>query len=142
MDKKLTDHEKVVAGKVAAVAVGALAIVLGILFEKMNVAFLVAWAFNIAASANLPAIVMLLFWPRTTKQGIIASVLVGMITSLGWILLSGDAYKDIYGLDPKNSLIPFNQPALVTIPLSFIVLIVVSLLTKRTTDEDRANVSR
>ena len=50
---------------------------LGIVFERMNVNFLVGWAFSVAASANLPALVMLLFWKRTTKQGIIASVLGG-----------------------------------------------------------------
>src|SRR4029453_18755257 len=57
----LTDHEKVRAGKISAVVVGAIAIVLGILFKNFNVSFLVGWAFNVAASANLPALVMLLF---------------------------------------------------------------------------------
>ena len=99
---ELTDHAKVRAGKIAAVVVGMIAMVLGILFEKMNVTFLVGWAFNVAASANLPALVMLLFWKRTTKQGITAAILVGMVSSLGWILLSGQAYKNVYGLDPKN----------------------------------------
>ena len=60
---------------------------LGILFEKLNVTFLVGWAFNVAASANLPSLVMLLFWKRTTKQGITAAILVGMASSLAWILL-------------------------------------------------------
>ena len=59
--------------------VGIVAMVLGIVFEKMNVSFLVGWAFNVAASANLPALVMLLFWKRTTKQGITAAILVGMV---------------------------------------------------------------
>lgn len=83
----MTDHEKVRVGKIAAVALGIVAMALGILFKGFNVGFLVGWAFNIAASANLPALVMLLFWPRTTKQGIIAAVTVGMLASLGWILL-------------------------------------------------------
>ena len=59
--------------------VGSIAIVLGILFEKMNVSFLVGWAFSVAASANLPSLVMLLFWKRTTKQGITAAIIVGMV---------------------------------------------------------------
>ena len=88
---EMTDHEKVRAGKIAAVVVGVVAIVLGILFEKMNVSFLVGWAFNVAASANLPALVMLLFWSGTTKQGITAAIFVGMVSSLAWILLSGDS---------------------------------------------------
>jgi cation/acetate symporter len=103
---------------------------LGIAFEKLNVSFLVGWAFNIAASANLPAIVMLLFWKPTTKHGVVASILVGMFSSLTWILLSSQAYKDVYGWNPDASIVPFSQPGLATIPLSFAVLIVVSLLTR------------
>lgn len=128
---KMDDARKVRSAKVAAMCVGALAIVLGILFAKMNVNFLVGWAFNIAASANLPSLVMLLFWKRTTKQGITAAILVGMVSSLAWILLSAQAFKDVYGLDPAGALVPFSQPAIVTIPLGFLVLVVVSLLTGR-----------
>ena len=127
----LTDSAKVRLGKFAAICVGAVAVVLGILFEKMNVNFLVGWAFSVAASANLPALVMLLFWKRTTKQGIIASVVVGMVSSLAWILLSGDTYRDLYGLPATDALTPFSQPGIVTIPLSFAVLVAVSLVTKR-----------
>jgi cation/acetate symporter len=110
--------------------VGVIAIVLGILFEKMNVSYLVGWAFSIAASANLPSLVMLLFWKGTTKQGIIAAVVVGMVSSLGWILLSADTYKDVYGLPPGDAIVPFSQPGLVTIPLGFVVLVAVSLITR------------
>jgi cation/acetate symporter len=125
----LTDHEKVRIGKIAAVGLGIIAMALGILFKGFNAGFLVAWAFNIAASANLPALVMLLFWPRTTKQGIIAAVTVGMTASLGWILLSADTFEKVYGISKDLSPMPFSQPGLVTIPLGFVVLVVVSLLT-------------
>ncbi len=125
------DHAKVRAGKITAVVVGVVAIVLGILFQRMNVNYLVGWAFSVAASANLPALVMLLFWKGTTKQGLAAAVVVGMVSSLAWILLSGDTYKDVYGLAPENALVPFSQPGIVTIPLGFVTLIVVSLLTRR-----------
>ena len=73
---------------------------------------------------------MLLFWKGTTRQGIIASVVVGMTSSLGWILLSSDTYKSVYGLDPDLALAPFSQPGIVTIPLAFFTLIVVSLMTR------------
>lgn len=128
---ELSDTAKVRVGKLSAVAVGCVAVVLGILFEKMNVNFLVGWAFSVAASANLPALVMLLFWKRTTKQGIIASVLVGMVSSLTWLLLSDEAFKNVYGLSADAAVVPFNQPGLVTIPLSFLVLVGVSLATRR-----------
>jgi cation/acetate symporter len=127
----MTDHEKVRCGKIAAVGLGIIAMVLGVLFRSFNVSFLVGWAFNIAASANLPALVMLLFWPRTTKQGIIAAVTVGMVSSLAWILMSADTFEKVYGWSREASIVPFSQPGLVTIPLGFLVIVVVSLLTPK-----------
>jgi len=127
----LTDHEKVRCGRIAAVCLGVVAMGLGILFKDFNVGFLVGWAFNIAASANLPALVMLLFWKRTTAAGIIAAVTVGMVASLGWILLSADTFEKVYGWSRDASIVPFSQPGIVTIPLGFLVLVVVSLLSPR-----------
>ncbi len=129
---EMSDHQQVRVAKAASVVVGVIAIVLGILFEKMNVNYLVGWAFSVAASANLPSLVMLLFWPRTTKNGIIAAVVVGMVSSLAWILLSADTFSQVYGVARPEwlaSFIPFSQPGIVTIPLSFLTLIVVSLAT-------------
>jgi len=124
-------NAKVGAAKWTAVVIGVIAMVLGIIFQKLNVSFLVGWAFNLAASANLPALVMLLFWKRTTAMGIIASITVGMVSSLAWILLSEQCFKDVYGLDPASAVAPFSQPAIITVPLAFIVLIVVSLMTQK-----------
>lgn len=135
----MDDEKKVLTGKAASVALGVIAMVLGIIFQGFNVTFLVGWAFNIAASANLPSLVMLLFWKRTTKQGITAAVFTGMLTSLGWILLSGETYAKVYGLDAATSLVPFSQPGLVTIPLGFLTLIVVSLLTPQHVTSDTPN---
>ncbi len=128
---QMNESQKVRVAKIAAVIVGAIAIVLGILFKELNVGYLVGWAFSVAASANLPALVMLLFWKGTTRQGIVASVVVGMFSSLGWILLSGDTYKSVYGWDPDTALAPFSQPGIVTIPLAFLTLVVVSLATRK-----------
>jgi cation/acetate symporter len=126
----LDDHGKVLAGKVAAIVVGALAMVLGIVFKHFNASFLVGWAFNVAASANLPALVMLLFWRRTTKQGITAAIIIGLAASLTWLMLSGPAFQNVYGMKQHPGLVPFSQPGIVTIPLGFVVLVVVSLLTQ------------
>ena len=71
-----SDHERVRVAKLASVGVGIVAIALGILCRELNVSFLVGWAFSVAASANLPALVMLLFWTGTTRQGIIAAVVI------------------------------------------------------------------
>lgn len=130
MKLNLDDQGKTLAGKIAAVVVGIIAMVLGVVFQHLNVGFLVGWALNVAASANLPAFVMLLFWRGTTKQGITASILVGLTSSLMWLLLSAPAYKDVYGLHPARAHAPFTQPGIVTIPLAFITLVVVSLLTR------------
>jgi cation/acetate symporter len=125
---QMTDTEKVRVAKLSSIVVGAIAILLGILFQKMNPTFLVGWAFSVAASANLPALVMILFWPRVTRQGIIAGIVVGMVSSMTWILLSGEAYSKVYGLDAANAIVPFSQPGIVTIPLGFLTLVIVSLL--------------
>jgi cation/acetate symporter len=55
-----------------------------------------------------------------------------MVSSLAWILLSGDTYSAVYDLPADQAIVPFSQPGIVTIPLGFIVLIVVSLFTQRT----------
>lgn len=134
------ENAKVGAAKWTAVGVGAVAIVLGILFKRLNVTFLVGWAFNVAASANLPALVMLLFWKRTTRQGITAAVLIGLVSSLTWLLLTKEAYQFVYGMSAADALAkapaPFSQPGIVTIPLGFIVLIVVSFLTASTQTQE------
>ncbi len=129
---KMNDSEKVRIAKLSSVFIGFIAIILGIMFEKMNPSFLVGWAFSVAASANLPSLVMILFWPRVTKQGIIAGILVGMMSSLTWILLSGEAYSKVYGKLATDAIVPFSQPGILTIPLGFITLVIVSLMTKGT----------
>lgn len=134
---KMDDRQKIKAGKISAFVIGGLAIVLGILFKGMNVTFLVGLAFAIAASANLPAIIMMLFWKRTTSKGIAASIFVGVISAVALIAFSPDMYKQ-YGLDPTTAPIPFSNPGIISIPLSFIVLVAVSLLTRRVEAAERA----
>jgi cation/acetate symporter len=128
---KMSDKWKVRAGKLAAVGIGIIAMVLGVRYKGMNVSYLVGWAFAVAASANLPAIVMLLFWKRTTAKGVTASVIVGMISSLAIILLSPEMYKELYALDPKTAPMPIDNPAIFSVPLSFLTLVVVSLFTQK-----------
>lgn len=128
---EMDDHEKVRVAKISSVVVGAIAIGLGILFEGMNVSYLVGWAFSVAASANLPSLVMILFWKGVTKQGVITAVVVGMVSSLGWILCSADSMEKVFGMSASDALVPFDQPGIVTIPLGFITLITVSLLTRK-----------
>ena len=130
LNLKLEDKAKVKAGKLAAFGVGIFAILLGILFKGMNVSFLVGLAFAVAASANLPAIVMLIFWKKTTAKGISASILVGILSSVLIILLSPSMFEQ-FGLPRENALIPFDNPGIISIPLSFLTLYVVSLLSQK-----------
>jgi cation/acetate symporter len=103
-------------------------------FEGMNVSFLVGLAFAVAASANLPAVIMMLFWKGTTAKGIVASILVGVVASVGLIALSPEMYVQ-YGLPASKAPIPFSNPGIVSIPLSFVTLVVVSLITGKTKDQ-------
>ncbi len=126
--RDIPDKVKLNAGRLGAVVVGFIGVILGITFREMNVSFLVGWAFAVAASANLPALVMMLFWKKTTAKGIIASILTGIITSVTLIMLSPDMWAR-FGMDPATAPMPINQPGIVSIPLSFAVLVVVSLVT-------------
>ncbi len=128
LNRSMSGTSKVLAAKLTAVSVGVLAVVLGILFRGINVGFLVGWAFAVAASANFPAIIMVLFWKRTTAAGIISSILVGIVASLGIILAGPDMFK-LYGLAESSAWVPLGQPAIVSMPLSLLTLVVVSLLT-------------
>ncbi|MFC2045527.1 cation acetate symporter [Chloroflexota bacterium] len=128
---KMDEKKMVFAGRITAVVVGVIAMGLGMLFKNMNVSYLVGWAFTIAASANLPAIIMVLFWKRTTSKGVIASIAVGLAASLGLIMVSPDTFSQVYHLPSSSAPIPFSQPAIFSVPLSFITLVVVSLKTRR-----------
>ncbi|MCJ7694167.1 MAG: cation acetate symporter [Anaerolineaceae bacterium] len=127
---KMDDHQQVKAGKITAFIIGGIAILLGILFKGMNVSFLVGLAFAVAASANLPAIIMMLFWKKTTAKGIASSIAVGIISSLTLIAFSPELYS-LYGLNPFDAPVPLHNPGIISIPLSFITLVIVSLLTKK-----------
>jgi cation/acetate symporter len=120
-----SDEELRVA-KLATVGLGVLAIGLGISLEGQNVAFMVALAFAIAASANFPALVLAIFWPRLSTAGAVASMVTGTLATVLLIWLSPTIQVDMLG--HASAWFPLKNPALVTIPLAFAMGIVVSLL--------------
>jgi len=126
----LSDVKKVKAGKISAFVVGIIAIALGISFKGMNVSFLVGWAFSIAASANLPAILFLLFWKKTTAKGIAWSIVTGIVVSLA-IILTSPTMWDKYGLDPADAIHKLDNPAIISFPLAIIAVYLVSLATQK-----------
>jgi len=128
LGKQLTDKAKVKAGKIAAACVGVVAIILGIIFKGMNVSFLVGWAFAVAASANLPAILMLLFWKKTTAKGIAWSIVVGIVSAIGIIMTGPSISKQFFRTEGLHGL---DSPAIISFTLALLTLIVVSLLTQK-----------
>ena len=119
--------EELKVAKAATVVLGVLAVLLGITFKGQNVAFMVSLAFAIAASGNFPALLMAIFWRRFSTAGAVASMLTGTFGTLLLIWLSPTIQVDI--LKHSSAIFPLKNPALVTIPLSFLVGIVVSLMT-------------
>jgi len=128
---KMDDKKKVFTAKVASVIVGGIAILLGIAFNGMNVSFLVGWAFAVAASANLPAIVMVLFWKRTTSKGVVAGVATGLVSSMTLILLSQETFNNVYHLVGVTAPVALSNPAIISVPLSFFALVVTTLFTQK-----------
>ncbi len=122
------DHkEQLLVARVATIGLGILAIVLGLGFKGQNVAFMVALAFALAASGNFPALVLATFWKRASTAGMVSSMVVGTVTALVFIYGSATIQVDVLGR--TEFWFPLKNPALVTIPLSFAVGIIVSLLT-------------
>jgi cation/acetate symporter len=113
---------------VAAVLGGLVSVALGIVFKGENVAYMVGLAFAIAASANFPALVLSVFWRPFTTRGAQASMLVGTASALLLIFLSPTIQVSVLGR--ASAPFPLRNPGLVTIPLSFLVGMLVSLLTK------------
>ena len=120
------EQEQLRVARVSTVVLGVVAIGLGILFKGQNVAFMVALAFAIAASANFPALVLSTFFRRFTTRGAVASMLTGAFSTMILIYLSPVVQIDL--LKNTSAWFPLKNPALFTIPLSFVVGIAVSLL--------------
>lgn len=127
LKKNLDDDKKVKVGKIAAIVVGIFAILLGMAFKGINVSFLVGWAFAIAASSNLPSILFLLFWKKTTANAISASITVGIVSSLA-IILTSPTMWDKYGLGAENAIHQLENPALISFPLAVLTIYIVSLM--------------
>jgi len=119
------EREQFVVARVSTIVLAIASIVLGIVFKGQNVAFMVGLAFAIAASANFPALLLSVFWRGFTTRGAQASMLLGTASTLLLIYLSPTIQVDI--LKQPSAWFPLRNPGLVTIPLSFVVGIVVSL---------------
>jgi cation/acetate symporter len=120
---KATEKEEVSAARISSVVIGAVAIGLGIFAGGLNVAGLVALAFAVAASANLPTILYSLFWKRFTTQGALWSIYGGLISSVVLVLFSPvvtGAETSMFP-DADIAVFPLSNPGLISIPLGFLL---------------------
>jgi cation/acetate symporter len=129
-----TEKEQVMVARIGTVTLGVLAVLLGIVFENQNVAYMVGLAFAVAASANFPALLLSVVWRKYTTWGAVASTVVGLVLSIGLIILGPDVWGQVIAAAPKGSpanppIFPLSNPAVVSIPAAFIAGIIVSLLT-------------
>ncbi|WP_079435327.1 cation acetate symporter [Zoogloea sp. LCSB751] len=123
---KATETEELRVSKLSSVGLGIVAIVLGIAFEKMNVAFMVALAFGIAASANFPVLILSMYWKGLTTRGAVIGGYVGLVAAVLFVLLSKSVWVTVLG--NAQALFPYDQPALFSMPLAFLVTIIISKL--------------
>jgi cation/acetate symporter len=127
---KATEQEEVKVSRIATFIFGVFAVLLGILFKGQNVAFMVGLAFAIACSANFPALVLSIFWKRFTTQGAVWAILTGAILAVGLIIVSPTVWVDVLKNPKESVLFPLKNPAVVSMTASFIVGILVSLMTR------------
>ena len=130
-DGQATPEEEVKVARIAALVLGAVAIIGGIFALGQNIAFLVALAFAIAASANLPTILYSLFWKRFNTRGALWSIYGGLISAVTLIIfspvVSGKAVDKVTGKSPSMfqgvdfHWFPLDNPGIVSIPLGFIL---------------------
>jgi len=138
-EREVTEHQEVVAARVSAAVIGALAIVLSLFAQRLNVAFLVGLAFAVAASANLPTLLYSLFWRRFTTRGAVWSVYGGLVPAVLLVVfspvVSGRATSVLPGAD--FHWFPLENPGLVSIPLGFLAGWVGTVLSREPADPDR-----
>jgi cation/acetate symporter len=135
---KVTEDEQVRVSRITAVVLGVLAIGLGILANGQNVAFLVALAFAVAASANLPTILYSLYWRRFNTRGALWSMYGGLISCIVLIVFSPAVSGSKTAMLPGSDFqwFPLSNPGIVSIPLAFILGIVGTLTSRDTGDPE------
>ncbi|MER7700227.1 MULTISPECIES: cation acetate symporter [unclassified Streptomyces] len=136
---RATEKEEVRAARWATVAIGVVSIGLGALARDLNVAGLVALAFAVAASANLPTILYSLFWKRFTTQGALWSIYGGLASSVLLVLFSPVVSSKPSSMFPGVDFawFPLENPGLISIPLGFLLGWVGSLISKEKPDTDK-----
>ena len=109
--------EEMRVSKLASLGLGIIAVVLGILFEKQNIAFLVGLTFGIAASANFPVLILSMYWKGLTTRGALIGGIAGLVSAVTFVVLSKAVWVVV--LNNPAPIFPYEQPALFSMPLAF-----------------------
>ena len=126
MKGKATEEKEIRVSKMATLGLGVVAVLLGMAFEKMNVAFMVALAFGVASCANFPVLFMSMYWRGLTTRGALVGGYLGLISSVLFVVFSKSVWVDVLG--NASPLFPYTQPALFAMPLAFLGIYVFSKL--------------
>ena len=126
MKGKASESSEIRISKIATLGLGVVAVLLGMAFEKMNVAFMVALAFGVASCANFPVLLMSMYWKGLTTRGALVGGYTGLISSVLFVVFSKSVWVDVLG-NPAP-LFPYTQPALFAMPLAFLAIYVFSKL--------------
>ncbi len=112
--------------KISTIGIGIFAILLGIIFEKQNVAFTVGLAFAIAASVNFPILLLSIYWKNLTTKGAFWGGLIGLISVLVMVILSPSIWIKSFGFG--EAIFPYDHPAIFSMPITFILIYIISKL--------------
>ncbi|MFD4597747.1 cation acetate symporter [Streptomyces sp. NPDC058464] len=134
-----TEKQEINAARYATVGIGAVSILLGALARDLNVAGLVALAFAVAASANLPTILYSLFWKRFTTAGALWSIYGGLVTAVGLVLFSPVVSGKETSMFPSVDFhwFPLENPGIISIPVGFLLGVVGTPLSKEAPDTQK-----
>jgi len=114
--------------RITTVALGIIAVVLGIAFEKQNIAFMVALAFAIAASANFPVLFMSVLWKDCTTKGAVTGGFLGLISSVGLTVVSPAVWEATLGYPKGSAWFQYSSPALFSMTIGFVGVWLFSIL--------------
>tara|TARA_B100001173_G_scaffold183699_1_gene158587 strand:+ start:355 stop:1932 length:1578 start_codon:yes stop_codon:yes gene_type:complete len=126
--KKTNEKKEMQVSKIATIALGLLAIFLGIIFESQNVAFMVGLAFAIAASTNFPILLLSIYWKNLTTKGAVIGGSAGLLTAIILVILGPVVWVDVF----KNSqaIFPYKYPALFSMSVTFLGIWFFSMIDK------------